>query len=352
MRAFAVCFTIAATLLLTGCNNASIPLSDTQAPIVKPWALKTNNQSSLSLSGTILARTESPLAFQVAGKISRRFVDAGQTVTEGQTLFELDPRDFRERVQGAEADLAAANAALRIAQADLARHQELLRHNAVSKQAAEQAELMLREARARREVAQTQLGQARNALDYAQLTAPASGILIEVDAQEGQVVGSGFAVARLAHAGKREVQVYFPEGTEPPGKGLLLLKQQSIPLTLRETAGAVDPQSRTLRARYMLPAENKSDPDLQLGSVVRTQFNASPSRETYFVVPLGAINDRGNGPHVWRIQDGKVTPVPVSVIKLESETAHVTGPLQSGEQVVAVGTHLLQDDMTVRVQGE
>ncbi len=85
---------------------------------------------------------------------------------------------------------------------------------------------------------------------------------------------------------------------------------------------------------------------------MRTRFSAPPSNETSFVVPLGAINERGNGPHVWRIQEGKVNPVPVSIISIETETAHVNGPLESGEQIVAVGTHLLQNDMSVRVQGE
>ena len=352
MRAFVACFATATALLLTGCNNAATSTSQSQAPIVKPWVLETDNQSSISLSGIVRARTESPLAFQIAGRVAKRFVDAGQTVTQGQPLLELDPRDFQERVQGAQADLAAANAASRIAQADLTRHQELLRHNAVSKQAAEQAELMLREARARREVAQTQLSQAKNALDYAQLNAPANGVLIEVSADEGQVVASGYTVARLAHAGKREVEVYFPESTTPPEKGALLLNEQSLALSLRETAGAVDPQSRTLRARYALVEQDSNNSDLQLGSVVRTRFSAPPSNETSFVVPLGAINERGNGPQVWRIQNGKVNPVPVSIVSIETETAHVNGPLESGEQIVAVGTHLLQNDMSVRVQGE
>ena len=352
MRAFIACLIAAAALLLNGCNTAATSSSQSQAPIVKPWVVEPDNHSSLSLSGTVRARTESPLAFQVAGRIAKRFVDAGQTVNQGQALFELDPRDFHERVQGAQADLAAANAALRIAQADLTRHQALLQHNAVSKQAAEQAELMLREARARRDVAQTQLTQARNALDYAQLNAPANGVLIDVSAEEGQVVTSGFTVARLAHSGPREVEVYFPEDTVPPEQGSLLLGQQVFPLTLRETAGAVDPQSRTLRARYALAIPDGDSPALQLGSVVRTQFNSAPSAETTFVVPLGAISERGSGAHVWRIQAGKVIPVPVSIVRIETETAQVSGPLESSEQIVAVGTHLLQEDMDVRVQGE
>jgi multidrug efflux pump subunit AcrA (membrane-fusion protein) len=56
------------------------------------------------LSGTVRARVEAPLAFQVGGRILARRVDAGQTVRAGQVLFELDPADLEQAVRAAEAD--------------------------------------------------------------------------------------------------------------------------------------------------------------------------------------------------------------------------------------------------------
>ncbi|HNR00395.1 MAG TPA: biotin/lipoyl-binding protein, partial [Trueperaceae bacterium] len=67
------------------------------------------------LSGIVRARIEAPLAFQVGGRIIARRVDAGQAVSAGQVLFELDPADLEQAVRAAEADAAAAETAWRTA---------------------------------------------------------------------------------------------------------------------------------------------------------------------------------------------------------------------------------------------
>lgn len=344
MRAPCLLFAFIA-LFLSGCDSSTDSPQANRQPFVKTWVLEHSQSASFSVSGTVRARVESPLAFQVPGRIVLRSVDAGQTLQKGQVLFELDTRDLEQGVQEAQASLAAATAAQRIAQDDLKRHQDLLVHNAVSQQAAEQAELMLREAQARRKMALARLSQARNALEYARLVAPAAGVLTEVTGEAGQVVAPGQVVATLAQSGEREVEVYLPEGQVPPSHGALRVAEQTLQLALREAAGAVDAQSRTLRARYTLPIHA---PELQLGSVVRLSFDATSATTGQFVVPIGAISERGDGVHVWVLKAGAVSAVPVSVLGLDTETARVSGPLQAGDVIVALGTHLLNEGMAVK----
>ena len=343
---FLSAFFLAAVAVISGCGDVADSAANGHAPFVKTWVLESGSPGSLSLSGTVRAQVESPLAFQVAGRIVQRAVNAGQIVRADDTLFRLDTRDLEQGVQEAQAAFEAAQAARRIAQDDLKRHQQLLVHNAVSRQAAEQAELMVREAQARASAAQARLKQARNALSYATLAAPASGVLIDMTAEVGQVVAAGQPVAVLAHEGARDVQVYVPEGRVPPAQAVLNTAGQTVLLPLREAAGAVDTQSRTLRARYSVPADA---PELQLGSVVRVGFlddQAGP--QTSFVVPVAAVSERGQGAQVWRLRDGKVTPVAVTLLGMDAETARIAGALQAGDVVVALGTHLLQDGMVVR----
>lgn len=340
---FAVLFS--ALTLLAGCSDANDAAALAPAPYVKTWAIRSGDHGALTLSGTVRARVESPLAFQVPGRIVGRFADAGQHVNTKAVVFRLDPSDFEQGVQEAQASLDAATAARRIAQDDLARHQQLLQHKAVSEQAAQQAELMLREAQARFGAAQARLKQARNALSYATLTSPSAGVLVDVTGEVGQVVPVGYPVAMLAHEGEREVEVYLPEGRTPPAQANLAGKNKDLVLTLREAAGAVDPQSRTLRARYRLPDEAA---DLQLGSVVRLVFQPSADQPATFVVPIGAVSERGQGPQVWKLVEGKVVPVSVMLLSMDAETARISAPLQAGDVIVALGTHLLHEDMSVR----
>lgn len=330
---------------LAACKEVPESPATTAPPQVRTVAVSDDTATTLGLSGTVRARVESPLAFQVSGRITRRLSDAGEAVRAGQTLFELDVRDLEQQVRAAAADQAAANAALATAEADLARHRQLQARSFVSAQALERAELARHEASTRRDAAAARLAQARNALDYGRLQAPAAGVLIDVTGEAGQVVAAGEPVALLAQAGEREIEVFFPEGVTPLPSGELVAADGTLlPLQLRETAGAVDAQGRTLRARYTVLEGAQG---LQLGAVLRTRFAADATAGA-FSVPIGAIDERGQGAQVWRLLDGRVKAVAVSVLEVSGETARIRGPLAVGERLVALGTHLLSEDMAVR----
>lgn len=339
---------LASLLLLAACQRPSQAPAPDDRPIVQTAPVVAAGGAAFGVSGTVRARVESALAFQVGGRVLVRKVDAGQAVVAGQVLFELDPVDLEQAVRAAEADAAAADAAWRTSQADVARVRELQASAFVSAQALERAELAQREARSRLDAATARLAQVRNARAYAQLRSPAAGVLVEVTGQAGQVVAAGQPVAVLAQQGAREIEVQLPDGLPPPAQGEGLLPGGSgVGLRLREVAPAVDPVGRTRRARYSAPELPAAQP---LGSVVSVRFAApgGASVAPLWQVPVGALDERGKGPQVWRVREGRPQPVPVAVVSIDDRSATVSAPLQLGERVVALGTHLLKDDMTVR----
>lgn len=335
-------------LALLGCNDqAAQPQPETKPPFVKTAAVVIAQQRMLGLSGTVRARIESPLAFQVGGRILMRKVDAGQSVAAGQALFQLDTADLEQSVRAAEADLAATEASLAKAQADLERDRKLRKQSYISPQALEHTELAVKESKTRRDATEARLVQARNAKGYAVLNSTADGILIEVNGEPGQVVAAGQAVATLAQAGPREIEVYFPEDMTPPEQGSVLLGDGGrVALKLRETAGSVDALGRTRRARYTL-AEDSGN--WVLGTVVRTEFAAEADLGQLFSVPISALDERGQGVRVWRVQDGAVHALPVQVRSLDDRSARIQAEMKEGEPVVALGTHLLTEGMAVRM---
>lgn len=338
---------IAAALVVAGCGKPSDSKpAPPPPPLVRTVTLSGASSATLGLSGTVRARVESPLAFQVPGRIARRAVDAGQPVSAGQLLFELDKRDLEQGVHAAAADLAAAEASLATAEAEVSRNRQLREKNFLSAQATERTQLLRQEAMARRDAAAAALARSRNALAYGRLQAPASGVLTEVSGEPGQVVAAGQTVATLAQSGERELEVYFPDGVTPPKNGEAVLGDGSIaPLQLREIAGAADPQSHTRRVRYKVQAR----PDtLLLGSVLRARFGGKVADHADFAVTIGAIDERGTGPRVWRVQEGRLAIVPISVLAVNGETARIRGPLVAGDKIVAIGTHLLTANMKVR----
>ena len=63
-------------------------------------------------AGRIQSRYVSQVGFEVGGRVVSRDVDIGAIVKKGQKLAELSAVDYRNKVTAAEADLAAAKAAL------------------------------------------------------------------------------------------------------------------------------------------------------------------------------------------------------------------------------------------------
>lgn len=336
--------------LVFGLSACSIDEKVDSAHAVIPWVktvlASVDDQSALELSGVVRARYETPVAFQLSGRIAARYVNAGQRVKKDQVLFELDTRDLLQEIQTAKAERAAAQAALATAVTDADRDQKLLAKNFVSKQALDRSRLLEQEARARLDAARARLKQAQHALGYARLRAEASGVLIEVSGEPGQVISFGQAIAVLAQDGKREVEVFFPEHTRPRESGSVNLPDDNaLPLLLREAAGAADLASRTWRARYRITQDHH---DLPLGQVVKTRFMKTTGVPDTLKVPLGALDERGAGVRIWQLREGQAQPVSAQIIALDNEHAWVRADLPENSHIIALGVNLLKPGMAVQ----
>lgn len=332
---------------LTGCSGDSSTAPVTPAPWVLTITPQPANEPVLRLAGIVQARHMVPVAFQLEGRMVKRHVDAGQAVSAGQLLFSLDTRDLDANLRAAEAQLAVAETALLTRQREVARLRTLRNADATSQQTFENGELAVRDAMTRREAAHAALVQARNARAYAELRAPQAGLITTVSAEAGQVVHNGQVLAQLALDGEREIEVLLPDGKNPPLSGEVLSADgQRWPLALREVAGSADPQSRSWPARYLLKNADAARV-LALGGVTSVTLDTQ-GRDTSWRVPLGALDERGQGPHVWVVREGKVQAVPVTVLALSNEDARIRAELPENVHLVAIGTHLLVPDMAVR----
>jgi RND family efflux transporter MFP subunit len=333
-----------------GCGERGAQQTATgPAPLpVRTGMVEAARPESVRLSGVVRARSEIPLSFQVAGRVQTRLVDAGHRVAAGAMLFHLDERDLLEQLRRAEAEVRAAQSEADNAVADRERLSALVARGFIGAQATDRAVMTATAALEQLAANRAALEQARNALAYAGLTAPAAGTLMDVSGEPGQVVAVGQPVAVLAADGEREIEVSLPDAMQrsQPQRCLAYLPGAETPveLTLRELAGAADPVSRTWRARYRLPAV--ADP--ALGTVVQVQFDAGVPDAGERSVPVTALDERGAGARVWLIEAGRAVPHPVSVLRLGEERAQIRTELAPGTPVITLGTHLLQTGLPVQ----
>lgn len=341
---------VVASVLVSGCEPGGKVSADPPSPWVLSVPVEAAGESSWSLTGTLHARHEIPLSFRIGGEILERRVDAGDRASLGAVLFTLDPKDVVQRRVAAEATAASVAAEAANAERERARLGGLRERRLASQQEYDRAETVARAARETLAAAEANLEQARNAVDYATLTAPSTGVLLQVTGETAQVVSAGQTIATLAADGPREVEVDVPEDRRqdlprtanayPHGGG------EPLPVSLREVAGTADPATRTWRARFRLA----DAPDgLALGTTFRVVFDADHA-STAQRVPIGALLDRGNGPLVWAVEEGHVRPVPVTVLRVHEEYAEIRSELPPGTLVVALGVNRLTPGQAVRAR--
>jgi RND family efflux transporter MFP subunit len=344
-------------LALVACGEKTPSDPRTAAPLVRAAAVQGATFASRTFTGTVAARVQSDLGFRVSGKVLERLVDTGQAVKRGQVLMRIDAADLKLAVHAQQEAVVAARARAQQTAGDEARYRDLRGTGAISVSAYDQVKAAADAATAQFSAAEAQAEVARNASRYTELVADADGVVMETLAEPGQVVNAGQIVVRVAHAGRREAVIQLPETLRPAvgsvGQATLFGKEgASVPARLRQLSDTADRLTRTFEARYVLEGDLSSAP---LGTTVAIQIpEANSAVQGGLRVPMGALFDAGKGPGVWVIAGApaKVSWRPVTVQRLDDDSARITGQLKQGDRIVALGAHLLREGEQVRVAGE
>ncbi|MEZ0274858.1 MAG: efflux RND transporter periplasmic adaptor subunit [Roseimicrobium sp.] len=342
---------LAVVLMVAGCSKPAAKDPRLQSPTVEVFKVEAAGSSGRTFTGIVEARVQSDLGFRVGGKILERSVDVGQRVHKGQILMRLDSVDLELAFAAQQANVEAARARYTQARADEARFAGLVESGAVSRQEYDQARAALDSTKAQLEAAEAQASVSNNSSEYAVLLADADGVIVRTLSEPGQVVAAGQTVIQLAHDGPREALINLPEGVRPElgttaSARLYGQDQRYQAARLRQLSDAADPASRTFEARYVLEGESASAP---LGSTVTITLGTKPtSGNQSFRVPVGAVHDHGNGPGVWIVDDKSGVKFRlVQIASIGKEEVLVSHGVEAGEEVVALGAHLLHEGQMV-----
>lgn len=347
---------LATTLLLAGLTGCS-----RKEPAPEPLrSVRTMTVGQDSSGGThefaaeVRARIESRLAFRVAGKMSVRWVEAGQHVKAGQVLAQLDPTDLQLGQAAAQAATRAAQTNYELAAAELKRYKDLRDQGFISSLEFERRESALKAQKAQFDQALAQAGVQVNQTGYAALTASAAGVITSVDAEPGTVLAVGTPVFRLAQDGPRDAVFAVPEDGVQAMRALQGLpgalqvrpwgSEQALPASVREVGAAADPATRTFLVKADL-----GKAELQLGQTVTVLVDL-PRREGVVRLPLAAVMQQQGKPAVWLVDTASMTVKvqPVAIAGADGNTVVVADGLKAGQIVVTAGVHVLSPGQKVR----
>lgn len=167
-------------------------------------AVRGDIEQSVLANGTLEAYKLVSVGAQVSGQLKSLKVEAGDVVAEGELIAEIDSLTQQNALRNAEAALetkraqrAAQVAVLKQSELAFTRQKQMLAANASSRQEYEAAEATLGSVRAQIAALDAEISQAGIAVDtakvnlgYTRITAPMSGTVVAVLAQEGQTLNA------------------------------------------------------------------------------------------------------------------------------------------------------------------
>src|SRR6516225_1101647 len=338
-------------LALAACDPMTAQPTVPTRPVLVTNAHYESQVSERSFVGTVRPRIESDLGFRVAGKVAKRLVEVGTLVEIGQPLAVLDEVDLSLQAEQAAAELSAAYGVVAQATAAETRAKELRQKGWSTDAQLDKA--TADEARARLNRAERSVELTKNSLSYARLVADAAGVVTATLIEPGQVVSAGQTAIRVARLAEKEVVVAIPETLLARAKsGDAQVAIWSEPgktyvAKLRELAPSADPVTRTYLAKFSIPDAGDA---VQLG-MTATLTLSDPASERVARLPLSALFNQGNGPSVFVVDrnTGAVTLKPVSIKSYESSDVLISGGVDEGASVVALGVQKLDPAQKVKI---
>ena len=314
------------------------------------------------LPGRVEASRVAQVRARVNGIVQKRLFREGSEVKAGQVLFQIDPAPYQAAVDSAKAALAKAQANLLQAKEQATRFKPLADAKAISAQEYVNAQAAQAQGEADVAAAQAALRAAQLNLGYASVTAPISGRIGRALVTEGALVSATEAtqmaliqqidpvyvnstqavadVARLRKAASSSatdlssVRIVLDDGSELPQRGRLLFSDLSV-----------DPSSAQVTLRTEV-----ANPQAQLlpGMYVRTRLVQGQIAGA-MLVPQQAVTRGPQGDSVLVVgEDGKATSRNIKVGGASGSHWVVLDGLKAGEQVIVEGFQKMRPGAPVK----
>jgi membrane fusion protein, multidrug efflux system len=365
---------LAVTLLLAACGKEVQQGPGGGMPGAPAVTVVTVQPESMPVTTELPGRTSpylvAELRPQVSGIVKTRLFKEGSEVKAGQVLYQIDPATYQATFDSARASLARAEANLDAVRLKAGRYAELVKIEAVSQQANDEAQAAMKQAQADVGVARAALERARIDVAYTRVTSPIAGRIGRSSVTPGALVTANQAdtlatvqqldpiyvdltqssaellrlkrdleSGTLQRAGDHAVplRLVLEDGSEYGARGKLAFSE----VTVDPTTGSV-----TLRAVFPNPKG-----ELLPGMYVRARLSQG-MQENIFLVPHAAVSrdPKGNATVMVVSGENKAESRTVKAAQSFGDKWVVTEGLAAGDRVIVEGLQRVKPGAPVQVQ--
>jgi len=353
-------------------------------------------------SGSLAPNEQTDVAAETSGKVVAVGVDMGSSVRRGQMIVRLDDADFRIRVQQAQAQLeqatatlrqneakiglrpgqkfnpenvpevAAARAALDLAEKNLQRYEKLVETGDISRasydlqksqrdQLREQRQALVHQAQqnyaavanaqAAVNAAQSQVALAKRNLTYTVVAAPMAGYVSDRAADIGEYVSPQQKVATIVSLNPLRVRIDIPEQAIPQihlgesvSVSVAAYPERNFAGRIARVSPNVTASSRTLTVEAEV--EN-SKAELKPGQFATVRI-LLPQSQPAVLVPQRSIRTISGSTYVFVIKNGFAEQRLVQPGQIEGDMVEVKSGVNPDEAVATSNVEQLGDGAAVR----
>lgn len=331
------------------------------APVQAATAVNKSVPLYLSGLGTITAANTVTVRSRVEGQLLAIHFQEGQQVKAGDLLAEIDPSQFKVALAQAQGQLAKDKATLANAQRDLARFQQLVKTNLVSRQELDTQQSLVSESQGTIKADEAAVASAQLQLDWSLITAPIDGRVGLKQVDIGNQISSGDTTGIVVITQTHPIDLVFtlPESdiasvvqAQKAGQPLVVEawdranKQKLSDGTLLSLDNQIDTTTGTIKLKARFTNQDDAlfpNQFVNARMLVSTQDNA-------VVIPTAALQMGNEGNFVWVLNsDNKVSKHLVKTGIQDSQTVVISAGLSAGDRVVTDGIDRLTEGAKVEV---
>ena len=342
-----------ALFLVAACSEK--PVEKKGAP---PTLITTTQAKAVALEisertlGSLEAVNDPKISAEIAGKITKIAVRAGEAVKKDQLLAQIDPSDATHQLAADQGEAARLAALLAQQERVVARQSELVQRNFISKNALDEVSAQRDALKNQLATAQARAGLARNNVSKTQISAPFAGMVEEQMVAAGDYIKLGDPIFKLVSNARLRAHLPFPESAAPRLKIGMPVRISSPLAPDASIEGVVEDIRPTVsegnRAIDVIARLNNSG-DLKGGGSLDAAV-LTGQKEQAIVVPEQSVVLRPAGKVVYLIVDGKAKQQVVQVGSKQRGVIEITGGLNGGETVALDGAGFLSEGAAVNVK--
>ncbi|HEU4629589.1 MAG TPA: efflux RND transporter periplasmic adaptor subunit [Gemmatimonadaceae bacterium] len=350
-----------AALALAACNRGDAADADSAGTPV-PVTVGAENvavvaqdtiETGPAVSGTLTAEREAQVRAEAGGTVLRVLAEAGQRVTAGQLLAQIEQKAAGDAVLSARTAVSAARTAYETAKREADRAQTLLKAGAIAERDAESAQRAAELAESQLATARAQLASAEQALASTRVTAPFAGVVSDRAVSAGDVVTPGAELFTVVDPSSMRYEASVPaEALSAVRVGAPVhftvsgYPGRSFEGHVTRVNPTADPTTRQVRLIVSVPNAGG-----QLVGGLYAEGRVASERQPALVAPASAVDERGVTPAVYRLKNGVVERVPVEIALRDpqSERVALNGNLAAGDMLLTGAAQGITPGTPVRI---